>query len=292
MTTIISEIDITKAQKLEKVDYIDRDFVIFDDISQVPLTHHPSRMNAMVIAICLKGSLKLGINLQEYQIIQNSLLLIFPEQIIQNLGSDDDFSGLFIIISPHFMDRSFKSLKELIPFMLYAKDNPCIQLSNDEVHVIQEYHSFLWQKVKMNNNNYRREVTKGILFALFYDIYNIIDKRIPTENNCGMSRKEELFKMFMNEVADNYKKERSVSFYANKLCLTPKHLSGVVKEVSGKTAGEWIDRLVILEARAMLKTTEMSIQQIAEHLNFANQSFFGKYFKHYVGVSPKEYRRS
>ena len=74
MTTIISEIDITKAQKLEKVDYIDRDFVIFDDISQVPLTHHPSRMNAMVIAICLKGSLKLGINLQEYQIIQNSLL--------------------------------------------------------------------------------------------------------------------------------------------------------------------------------------------------------------------------
>ena len=96
----------------------------------------------------------------------------------------------------------------------------------------------------------------------------------------------------MTEVADNYKKERSVSFYANKLCLTPKHLSGVVKEVSGKTAGEWIDRLVILEARAMLKTTEMSIQQIAEHLNFANQSFFGKYFKHYVGISPKEYRRS
>ena len=71
-----------------------------------------------------------------------------------------------------------------------------------------------------------------------------------------------------------------------------KHLSGVVKEVSGKTAGEWIDNFVILEARALLKSSEMSVQEIAEYLHFANQSFFGQYFKHYVGMSPKEYRRS
>ena len=99
-------------------------------------------------------------------------------------------------------------------------------------------------------------------------------------------------KSFMREVSANYKIDRSVTFYANKLCLTPKHLSGVVKEVSGKTAGEWIDNFVILEARALLKSSEMSVQEIAEYLHFANQSFFGKYFKHYVGMSPKEYRRS
>ncbi len=291
MTNIISKIQITATHKLNKVDYIDNDFVIFDDISQMTLDYCPNRINAVTIVVCLKGTFRIGIDLNEHIIPQNSLLLTFPEQIIQNLGSSDDFSGLFIAISPQFIDRTFKSLKELLPFMLYAKENPCMELTDKEVESIKEYHAFLWRKVKMSNNIYRREVTKGLLLALFYEIYNIIAHKQPLENNKAKSRKEELFKKFIFEVSENYKNERTVSFYANKLCLTPKHLSGVVKEVSGKTAGEWIDNLVILEARTLLKSTEMSIQEIAEHLHFANQSFFGKYFKHYVGVSPKEYRR-
>ena len=80
-----------------------------------------------------------------------------------------------------------------------------------------------------------------------------------------------------------------MAYYAGKMFLTPKHLSTVVKEVSGKTAGEWIDSLVILEAKALLKSSEQSIQEIADELHFANQSFFGKYFKHHTGMSPKEY---
>ena len=83
-----------------------------------------------------------------------------------------------------------------------------------------------------------------------------------------------------------------MSFYADKMFLTAKHLSTVVKEISGKTVGEWIDELVILEAKALLNSSSMNIQEIADRLNFANQSFFGKYFKHYTGMSPKEYRKS
>jgi AraC family transcriptional activator of pobA len=92
-------------------------------------------------------------------------------------------------------------------------------------------------------------------------------------------------------VSLSYKKERGVNFYARKLCITPKHLSWAVKEVSGKTAGTWIDEAVILEAKTLLKSSDMNIQQISEELNFANQSFFGKYFKHYTGMSPKEYKK-
>ncbi|HAC23226.1 MAG TPA: AraC family transcriptional regulator [Porphyromonadaceae bacterium] len=291
MDNIISEINIDGSHKLKEVDYIDNDFVIFDDLSQITLANCPRRVNAMTFLVCLKGSLKVGINLQEYTITENTLLLTFPDQIIQNLGHDEDFSGLFIAISPLFIDRTFKSLKELIPFMLHAKDSPALKLNDKEIDAIKEYHSFLWRKVKMINNIYRKEVTRGILFALFYDMYNIIGQRIPIEKVKPSSRKEELFKKFIKTVSEHYKEERSVSFYSDKLCLTSKHLSGVVKEVSGKTAGEWIDSLVILEARTLLKTTDMSIQEIAEYLHFANQSFFGKYFKHYVGVSPREYRR-
>ena len=105
-------------------------------------------------------------------------------------------------------------------------------------------------------------------------------------------RKEYIFERFYESLVQSYQSERSVKFYADQLCLTPKHLSGVVKEVSGKTVGEWIDELVILEAKALLNSSSMNIQEIADRLNFANQSFFGKYFKHYTGMSPKEYRKS
>ena len=83
-----------------------------------------------------------------------------------------------------------------------------------------------------------------------------------------------------------------MSFYAKQLNITPKYLSSVVKEVSGKTAARWIDESVILEAKALLKYSGMSIQEIAYHLNFSTQSFFGKYFKRYVGMSPLAYRNN
>ncbi len=84
--------------------------------------------------------------------------------------------------------------------------------------------------------------------------------------------------------------ERSVTFYADKLFVTPKHLSAVLKEISEKTAGEWIDLRVILEAKLLLRSTGLNIQEISTKLNFANQSFFGKYFKHLTGMSPRDYR--
>ncbi len=81
-----------------------------------------------------------------------------------------------------------------------------------------------------------------------------------------------------------------MSFYADKLFVTSKHLSAVLKEISDKTAGEWIDQRVILEAKLLLRSTGLNIQEISAKLNFANQSFFGKYFKHLTGMSPRDYR--
>lgn len=84
--------------------------------------------------------------------------------------------------------------------------------------------------------------------------------------------------------------ERSVTFYAEQLCITPKYFSSLVKKLSGKSAAQWIDNYVILEAKNLLKYSDMSIQEIAYRLNFSTQSFFGKYFKHQTGLSPTQYR--
>ena len=105
-----------------------------------------------------------------------------------------------------------------------------------------------------------------------------------------LNRKEELASSFLNLLAESFKKERSVQYYADALSITPRHLSVVVKEVTGKTAGELIDDVVIKEAKSLLSQPEMNVALTAQILEFSNQSFFGKFFKHHTGVSPSEYR--
>jgi AraC-like DNA-binding protein len=107
-----------------------------------------------------------------------------------------------------------------------------------------------------------------------------------------ISKQDILVEKFLAIVKENYRKQRMIEFYSEKLFLTPKHLSRVIKERSGKSAGEWIEDHIMLEAMALLKSTDKTIQQISEELNFPSQSFFGKYFKRRADISPKEYRKS
>lgn len=289
-TKQIRNVDISGMQHLPMIDFIGNDFAIFDDIRDIPFTPYPTRLNAACFAVCRKGWCKLNINLRDYEMREGMLCIILPEQIVQQGERSDDFSGSFIAVSRDFMDLVIPTMQQLFPMFFMIKERPCIAVTADELQAFEEYHSFLWSKVKLKDNPYRKEITQGLLMALFYEIYDIYQGHAVKERT-PKSRREDLFERFIRYVYEFYKEERSVSFYADKMFLTPKHLSTVVKEVSGKTAGEWIDSLVILEAKAMLKSSEQSIQEIADELHFANQSFFGKYFKHHTGFSPKEYRK-
>jgi AraC-like DNA-binding protein len=93
-------------------------------------------------------------------------------------------------------------------------------------------------------------------------------------------------------VKKHFKQEHSLEFYANKLCITPKHLTTTIKTTTDCTAKEWIDKYLLLEAKALLKSTNLSIQQIADTLHFTSQDIFSKYFKHHIGITPKEYRKN
>lgn len=106
------------------------------------------------------------------------------------------------------------------------------------------------------------------------------------------NRKKQIYDKFMELLQQYYATERSIGFYADKMCITPKYLSQMVYAVSGRHAGDWIRDYVILEAKALLKSRKYTIQQISDMLNFANQSFFGVYFKKEVGCSPKAYQNA
>ena len=142
--------------------------------------------------------------------------------------------------------------------------------------------------LKDRNNPYRLQVVQHIIMALFYSSEKM---REVEETEGPRSNADVLSKEFLKQVKEHFRRERQLKFYADKLCITPRYLSRVVKESTGSSAAEWIERCVVLEARALLKSTNMTIQQISDELNFPSQTFFGKYFKRRVGMSPKEYRR-
>jgi AraC-like DNA-binding protein len=267
---------------------INNDLYIFNDIRAMPLYDTPTRLDTTVISVCLNGYTRVSINLQEYFIGPGTMMIAVPDQIIQSVEISDDYQGVIIAISRDYTDVIFSKVEVMLPIFFYTKEYPCISIREEELNSVMEYYNMIWGKTKKEQES--KDVIQTLIVALLYEIYAIYRHRIPHTKE-ARNRKEMLYDQFMRSLSENYKKERSVNFYAKELFLTPKHLSSVVKEISGKTAGEWIDNFVLFEARSLLKSSQKNIQEIADELNFANQSFFGKYFKRYTGMSPKAYRR-
>ena len=166
---------------------------------------------------------------------------------------------------------------------------PVLEVTPQDVDEIRQLFQLIKTMLRSDKERYRHEIIRTLFTTAFYIITEINQREQP--GGIKQGRCEVLFDEFMSLLQQYNKRERNVSFYAKQLNITPKYLSSVVKEVSGKTAARWIDESVILEAKALLKYSGMSIQEIAYHLNFSTQSFFGKYFKQHTGTSPSRYKR-
>ena len=268
----------------------DIDFALFDDIRRVPFFEYPEKTNVAVSVICLKGKLEISINLKHYTFAENQIAIIPPCQILQFHGVSDDFSGRFIVMSENFMKQLQVNIEDRFSFFLYTRENPLIQFSSQQITLCMGYYSMLDNTLRMKDNPKRIDNVKYLILAFFYSL-NSISQGCQSLDKKQSTRKDVIFESFYKLVQLHHKEHRNVSFYADKLCLTPKYFSTLIKEATGKTTRDWINESVILSAKALLKSTDMTIQEISIRLSFPNQSFFGKYFKTLVGKSPVEYRK-
>lgn len=248
----VPKINLSSVKEYDTIDSIDTDFAIFDNINNIPLFNYPSIIETAVFALCLEGNCKITVNLTEYDIYPNDMILIMPNQIVMLCEKRENVSGLFIVVSKDFVNNEvLPSMEDMLSVFFYAKESPKTSLRPDELKCLTEYHAFLWNRVKSTHNIYRKDITRILLKSLFYEIANITQKKIP-ERPIRKSRKTEIFESFLKTVVIHYKQQRAVTFYAEKLYLTPKYLSCVIKEISGKSAGEWIDEQVILQLKRCL----------------------------------------
>ena len=257
-----------------------------------PIHRYPIRFDGLYIGLREKGKARFSINLKEFEVDNNDLVICSPDDLVQATLFEDVHLVQSMVISSHFLKEMYISLNSFMPFFAARKDQPVFHLTDDEIKEIKSF--FISIKDAVESNDYFRiDITKRLLAAYLYKLGSILYRHLPelqAEAAKPLKREEILFKEFIRLVSEHHRKERRVDFYAERMFLSSKHFSTVIKKVSGKTAGQWIDEYVILEAKTLLKYSAMSIQEISYYMNFPNPSFFGKYFRHHTGMSPSEYK--
>lgn len=263
--------------------YFKDDFAIFE-VSEIPLVKYPVKIQTYGFCLCQKGETCGTIDLIPYKMKEGMIAVNVPGQLVMYDNISTDFKGICVMMSPRFVNSL--GLPYNFDLNNMVKETSVIDLSPEMFKALHTY-CIMVSSLLEKERPFQAETLKHLTCAYFYGLSAYL-YQLPGKKE--LSSNELLVKKFIEKVHEHYQRERKVSFYAKELCITAGYLSTIVANITGKTASDWIEEFVSLEAKALLKSTNMTIQQISDALNFPSQSFFGKFFKRIVGMSPKEYR--
>ena len=218
--------------------------------------------------------------------------------LVHLLHKSEDAEGIMVEVDFYYILPIVNKVIN-VESQLFMRKNPCVSLSGEQCAHFEYLLNNLWdrinaedcQKENVQYQHLKLELIKSMGQTICYEILNMYFTNQPLQP-LQQGKKDVVFQNFMLSLFRFYRKERYVSFYARMQHITPRYFSAIIKEKTGDSALQWIVRMVITEAKQLLEESDLSIKEIADQLNFPTQSFFGKYFKQYVGVSPKEYRNN
>lgn len=247
------------------------------------------RLKACIFALCVEGSITVSINLMETEVKQHDFVTLLPGSIIQFNEQKEKVRLAFIGFSAHCVTRVNLIQSALASFPIIL-EYPVITLDDTIASYIREYFALL-ARVSTGPYPPGTRMAQQILQSFLQKVdtlYNIQPRKEQPPKN----RKEEIYRKLIQLVIENYTRERRAQFYADRLGISLQHLSTTVKQVTGRNLLDIIAGVVLMDVKAKLKSTDMTVQEIAYSLNFPSASFFGKYFKRYMGMSPLEYRNN
>ena len=255
---------------------------------------HPFSVNAFILICCDSGNATIETNSEEFMLTPGTLYINFPGQIMRASNIDSCSVQVAVIDLNLIRDMSL-DVKPMAQKLLALKYSQCMQLDDAAFLETVGIVDAIADEVRNNEEDaLSNDILRCLLSALFFKVGRAVDKNVDESKDLdqeAFSKNAGYFKEFMLLLGANYKKERSVGFYAAQMHLSPKYFTTLIKRTSGQTAADWINHYVILEAKNLLKYSTMNVQEIAYSLNFPNQSFFGKYFKHHTGMTPSQYKK-
>lgn len=304
MSDYLQDIDI---KLLKKILPEDRDVQLGDDLliadvnpdESFHFLKYPCRFNGFLAIFCIRGTLKIDINLKSYEVRKYSLIFNVPGNIVRVTEVDEDhlhdLRFMVVALSPEFMSNIRLDFKRLFNESMRIMNNPILSLHGEDLYLSAGYLR-LASSILASSVPNKRDVLSPLISSFIFVLGTVWQKQLDVASLNGgesaSSRLNLVYEKFLKLLTEYHNSERNVSFYAEKLCLTPKYLSKLIKQASGRSAPEWIDSFVILEAKNMLKYTDCPIKEIVFKLNFPNQSVFYKFFKSHTGFTPNEYRNS
>ncbi|RFM32661.1 AraC family transcriptional regulator [Chitinophaga silvisoli] len=270
-----------------------REFNIFnnENLRIEPEISIPFRLDHYTVILVTSGILKMRLNLVEYDIPANSLLLFAPNVIAEFLNDFRKCAFTAIDFTITLLTEAALNKKYMDGFGVYTRQHmPVHALLPEEVHNIKTIMDQLSIKNNLPKDHpFIGELLINLFKVLFFEIASVIHKKFSGKQ-IQLNSKEVLVKKFYAELTTHFKNRREVDFYAEKLNVTPKYLTKCVKEILGKSTSEVITQMVIAEAKIMLSNLSDPISKIAGELAFSDQFFFSKFFKRATGISPSEYR--
>lgn len=268
--------------------------VDMEDERSIDLFRYPTRLNAIAIIFCSKGSITFTAGLRRHTLHEKSFFVHLPGSIIQVESIHREASVYSLLCEEEFIRRINIDFKLLTQLFLGVEKHPCLKMSAPEWEAVRRsFAEIAAEGTPQPEDGYSHEILRSVIRTLAYKVCRIVDRHlrtIPATATASRNRNEAYFNEFMRLLSKHCTQHRSVGFYAEALHLTPKYLTTIIRQTSGRTATEWIDDYVVLEAKNLLKYSTKSIQEIAYCLNFSNQSFFGKYFRNHTGMTPTAYR--
>lgn len=252
-----------------------------------------TRVNALQIMVVQKGTAEFQVDYKKYTVSENAVVIIMPTHVVVSAEPSPDFKGLLMAASRSFMEHAAAPTQESpeVAYMTIRK-NPILQITADEAALLRKCLLAMQHNIQLTQHKLHRHLLQNNMHNFLIELANIVYQREEYYTAPKLSRKEELFAAFLKLLIANVRKEHIVSFYSDKLFITPQYLSLILKEQTGKSANKWIDESLIQEAKILLKAPQATVQQVADILHFSDQSTFGKFFKKHMGVSPMEYRKS
>lgn len=282
---------IIKRQGHLKKEMVDDDIAMFSDVSKLNLPYDARKVNIAIFSFLEEGEAFITVDSRQIEFRKGQILTVFPGQTIQIQHLSANFRGNFLIVNEELHQQILNTLQDIVPLFLYMRQHPAIELSQEDEDWLISFATLFAREYHSTTHIFHRQTKECMISTAYYKLSNIYSELLAS-SNLRNNRQEDLFVSFIQELEKSFRMQREVSFYAERLHVTPKYLSTVVKSVSGKSAGACIDSYVIEEAKMLLRTTRKSVQEVSTMLNFPNQSFFGKYFRRLTNMSPNQYRKS
>lgn len=259
---------------------------------------HPFRLDAYMVIYCVKGHIKLSVNLSEYDLKSGMVFINYPGNIMRVNKlvetENEDLRYVCVLMSRNFVNNLMLDVNKILTQDLSLMNCPTLLLDDTQITMLRE-HVHLMINLVQSQSLFKMEAVRSVLSSLFYYIAGVWATQSsmshkPAYATRASGRSKAVFDQFIQLVKEYHTIYRNVGFYADQLSLTPKYLSRIIREASGKSAPEWIDDYVILEAKNLLKYSGLAIKEVVFKLNFPSQSVFYKFFKARTGMTPTEYK--